>query len=232
MILGVLQARMTSSRLPGKALADLLGQPMLGRQVERLRRSARVDRLVLATSEDPSDDPLAAYAATIGLETARGSLTDVLARFLTALDLYPQASTLVRLTADCPLTDWRVLDEAIDHHLATGADYTDNTLGAKTYPHGLDVEVLKPDALRAAGAEATDPYDHEHVTPFVYNRPDRFKLAWITRQPSLAHLRWTVDYPEDLEFVRHIYASLYPADPDFGTDAVAALPWNSSRAKV
>jgi spore coat polysaccharide biosynthesis protein SpsF len=229
-ILGVIQARMSSSRLPGKVLADVLGAPMIGRQVERLRRSQRLDQLVLATSLDASDDPVAAYGATIGLTVARGPLTDVLARFALAADAFPQTKTLVRLTADCPLTDWRVLDAAIDRLAETGADYVNNTMPERTYPHGLDVEAMTIAAFRTAAAEATDAYDREHVTPFIYRQPDRFRLATLTRQPSLAHLRWTVDYPEDLDFVRHVYGALYGADPDFATEAIAALPWNSSKA--
>ena len=231
MILGVLQARMSSTRLPGKVMADVTGQPMLGRQVERLRRSRRIERLVLATSDDASDDALAAYAQRLGLDVVRGSLGDVLGRFLAALDRFPDADVLVRLTADCPLVDWRVLDATVDRHLEAGADCTNN-VAPRTFPHGLDVEVVRPQALRTAGIEAASAYDREHVMPFLYARPERFKLASITRAPSLAHLRWTVDLPEDLEFVRHVYASLYAGDPDFGTEAIVGLPWNSSRAKA
>ena len=230
MILGVLQARMSSTRLPGKVMADVAGEPMLARQVERLRRSRRLDRLALATSDDPSDDALAALGERLGLDVVRGPLADVLARFLMALDRFPATEVLVRLTGDCPLTDWRVLDATVDRHIETDADYTSNVAG-RTFPHGRDVEVARPQALRTAGSEATSAHDREHVMPFLYGRPERFKLASITRSPSLAHLRWTVDVPEDLEFVRHVYATLYPGDPDFGTDAIAALDWNSSRAK-
>lgn len=232
MILGVIQARMSSSRLPGKVLADVAGAPMIGRQIERLRRSQRLDQLVLATSLDASDDPVAAYGATIGLTVVRGPLADVLARFALAADAFPQTKTLVRLTADCPLTDWRVLDAAIDRLAQTGADYVNNTVPERTYPHGLDVEAMTIAAFHTAAAEATDAYDREHVTPFIYRQPDRFRLATLTRAPSLAHLRWTVDYPEDLDFVRHVYGALYTQDPDFGTEAIAALPWNSSKAAV
>lgn len=222
---------MSSSRLPGKVLAPVLGEPMMGRQIERIRRSRHIDRVVIATSEDASDDPVAAYAETIGVDVVRGSLHDVLSRFLTALDRYPAAETMLRLTADCPLADWRVLDALIEKHRASGADYTNNT-SVKSFPHGLDAEAMTPEALRRAGREAASDYDHEHVTPYLYSQPGRFRAEVLTRKPSLAHLRWTVDYPEDLEFVRHVYETLHPADPDFDTEAVAALPWNSSRAPV
>jgi spore coat polysaccharide biosynthesis protein SpsF len=228
MILAVLQARMSSSRLPGKVMAPVLGQPMFLRQVERLRRSQRVTQLVLATSVDPSDDPLAECARAEGLAVVRGSLDDVRSRFLEALDNHSQTEILCRLTADCPLTDWRVLDAVIDKHRETGADYTHNT-ALKTYPHGLDVEAIRPEALRQAAREEPGAYEREHVTPVLY-KSGRFKVASITRSPSLAHLRWTVDFPQDLAFVRHVYESLYPADPDFGTEEIAALPWNTSQA--
>lgn len=229
MILGIIQARMSSSRLPGKVLADVAGVPMLGRQVERLRRSRRLDELVLATSDQAGDDALADYAARLDLTVVRGPLEDVLGRFVLALDAYPEAASLVRMTADCPLTDWRVLDALIDLYRATGADYANNT-ATRTFPHGLDVEVMKASVLRTAAREATSAYDREHVTPFIYNSEGRFRTQVLTRDPSLAHLRWTVDHPADLDFVRHVYGALYAADPDFGTEAVAGLDWNSSTA--
>ena len=230
MILGIIQARMSSSRLPGKVLADVAGVPMLGRQVERLRRSRRMDELVLATSDQASDDAVADYAARLDLTVVRGDLEDVLGRFGRALDAFPEAATVVRMTADCPLTDWRVLDAVIEHQAATRADYASNTPQVRTYPHGLDVEVMTAAALRTALFEATDPYEREHVTPFLYRNPKRFRLEFLSQTPSLAHLRWTVDHPEDLDFVRHVYGALHAANPDFGMADIAALDWNSSRA--
>ena len=230
MILGIIQARMSSSRLPGKVLADVAGAPMLGRQVERLRRSRRMDELVLATSDKASDDAVADYAARLDLTVVRGDLDDVLGRFGRALEAFPEAATVVRMTADCPLTDWRVLDAVIDHRAATGADYASNTPEVRTYPHGLDIEVMTAAALRTAVREATDPYEREHVTPFLYRNPKRFRIESLSQTSSLAHLRWTVDHPEDLDFVRHVYAALHAANPDFAMADIAALDWNSSRA--
>lgn len=228
MNLAVLQARMSSTRLPGKVLAPVLGEPMIARQIERLRRSARIDELIVATSTDPSDDPLAAGAEALGVAVFRGSLRDVLSRFTDVLTARPQARALVRLTADCPLTDWTLIDALIDLHLAQDADFTANDLDVRTYPHGLDAEVVRPAALLRAGREATDPYEREHVMPFLYRRPDQHRLVGMTRFPSLAHLRWTVDYPADLEFVRGVYAQLYPANPAFLTEDIVALPQNSA----
>jgi len=222
---------MTSSRLPGKVMAPVLGEPMIGRQVERLRRAARIDRLVVATSTDPSDDELAHYCESLGLDVFRGSLDDVLGRFAGALASYPKAETVVRLTADCPLTDPELIDTVIEHHHAAAADYTSNTLGTRTYPHGLDVEVIRADTLRDTARVASDPYEREHVTPYIYRRPEIFRLAGVARHESLASLRWTVDVAEDLAFVRDVYAKLYPYDPGFTSDAIVALHRNTSTGR-
>jgi spore coat polysaccharide biosynthesis protein SpsF len=229
--LAILQARMSSTRLPGKVMAPVLDEPMIGRQLERLSRAARLQRIVVATSQDPSDDPLAAYCEGLGYPVFRGSLDDVLGRFMGALDAFSEADTVVRLTADCPLADPAVIDATIARHEETGADYTSNTPAVRTFPHGLDTEVMGRSALEAAWREAKDPYEREHVTPFIYRRPERFRIASLSRAPSLAHLRWTVDVPEDLAFVREVYAQLYPAHPAFTSDEVVALARNSSEAR-
>jgi len=223
MILAVLQARMSSTRLPGKVLADLCGAPMIARQIERVRRAERIDRLVVATSEEPADDPLAALVETLGVPVFRGSLTDVLGRFAGAVAAFGPAEHVVRLTADCPLADPAVIDAVIARHLETGADYTSNVLEHRTFPVGLDAEVIRAGALAEAAAEATDPHDHEHVTPFLYRQPHRYRLAGLTQTADEGEVRWTVDCPDDLAFVRAVYDALYPADPDFTSDAVRAF---------
>ena len=230
MNLAILQARMTSSRLPGKVMAPVLGEPMIGRQVERLRRARRIDRLVVATSTDPSDDALAAYCKSLELMVFRGSLNDVLGRFREALAQNTDSKAIVRLTADCPLADPALIDQVVEHHHEAGADYTSNTLGVRTYPHGLDVEVIRPDALVEAAERAADPYEREHVTPYIYRRPETYRLAGVARRESLAGLRWTVDFPQDLAFVRDVYAKLYPFDPEFDSDAIARLAVNTAEA--
>lgn len=203
--LAVVQARMGSSRLPGKVLTDLGGQPVLGLMLERLAR-AHVDHLVVATSDLPGDDPVAAFAESVGVSVVRGSEADVLGRFLVALDRFP-ADDVVRLTADCPLIDPVVVDAAIGLHRRTGADYTSNTL-ERTFPDGLDVEVVRADALRVAGAEAEIADEREHVTPFVYHRPGRFTLAALETGEHLGHERWTLDTADDLERLRAIVVGL------------------------
>jgi len=228
--LAILQARMTSSRLPGKVMAPVLGEPMIGRQIERLRRARGVGKLLVATSTHESDDPLAAYCEGLGVEVFRGPLDDVLERFRAALARHPDADTVVRLTADCPLTDPELIDEVIAHHHEVGADYTSNTLGTRTYPHGLDAEVIRAGALVDAAERAEEAYEREHVTPYIYRRPEVYRLAGVARHTSLAHLRWTVDYPQDMAFVRDVYARLYPFDPEFTSDDIVALEVNSSKA--
>ncbi|MFN3522033.1 MAG: cytidylyltransferase domain-containing protein [Phenylobacterium sp.] len=228
MILGILQARMSSTRLPGKVLEPVLGRPMIARQAERLRRSRRIDRLVVATSDQPGDDVLARACADLDLPVHRGSLDDVLDRFHGALAAFGPAGTVVRMTADCPLADWTLIDRTIETHLQRGDDYTSNTPPARTFPHGLDVEVMRASVLETAWREAVDPYEREHVTPFIYRRPERFALGYVSDAPSLAHLRWTVDHPADLAFVRYVYETLYPSNPAFTSADVVALPRNSS----
>ena len=232
MNLAILQARMSSKRLPGKVMAPVLGEPMIGRQIERLKRARRIDQLMVATSADPSDDELAAFCQGLDdVEVFRGALDDVLDRYLKALQRHPEADAVIRVTADCPLTDPALIDTVIDHHLDVGADYTSNTI-TRTYPHGLDVEVIRPAALQKAGEQARDPYDLEHVTPYVYRHPDRFRLAGVAQHKSQARLRWTVDVPTDLAFVRDVYAKLYPFNPEFTTEDILGLPVNSAPEPV
>ena len=206
----VVQARAGSTRLPGKVLMPVGGRPMLAFMLARLE-SVRCDDLVVATSTDGRDDAVAEVAAAAGVSVVRGSESDVLARFVAALDAHP-ADVVVRLTADCPLIDPAVVNEAIAVRAATGADYASNTL-VRTYPDGLDVEVLTADALRAAAAEAVDPVEREHVTPFVYRRPERFRLAAVVGPEPLGDLRWTVDTADDLDRIRtHRGRARRPAD--------------------
>ena len=214
-VLGILQARVSSSRLPGKVLRPLLGAPMIARQVERLRRARTLDALVLATSIDPSDGPLAQWAQTAGLPVHRGSLDDVLDRFVTAARPYRPAH-VVRLTGDCPLADPAVIDLVVSTHLDVGGDYTSNAL-EPTWPDGLDVEVVTMDALEAAAREASAPYQREHVTQFIVQQPERFRLRNVPCERDLSALRWTVDEPADFELVEAIYGALYASSPAFTT---------------
>lgn len=224
MVLAILQARMSSTRLPGKVMRPLLGQPMIARQVERLRRARSLTGLVVATSTDPGDEVIADWCARAGVGCFRGPLDDVRARFLGALEAAANPATFMRLTADCPLADPALVDRCVESHAATGADYT-YTSRDWTFPKGLDVEVCQTAALRRAAAESDDPYDREHVTPYIYRHPDRFRLNAITRAPPLRY-RWTVDTPEDFAFVTAVYEALYPGKPDFTSQDV--LAWQAA----
>jgi spore coat polysaccharide biosynthesis protein SpsF len=220
-VLAILQARMSSSRLPGKVMADLLGEPMLARQIERLRRCRRLDRLLLATSTEAADDALVELCARIGVDCFRGSLDDVLDRFHAAA-AGRGADQIVRLTADCPLADPALIDALVDLHVAGGYDYSCNTLPPR-WPDGLDAEVMRAEVLEAAWREAALPSEREHVTRFIYTRPERFRLGSLVGETDLSGERWTVDTPEDLALVRAIYAALYPANPAFGTEDILAF---------
>jgi spore coat polysaccharide biosynthesis protein SpsF len=219
MILAVLQARLSSSRLPGKVLLPLAGAPMILRQVERVCRAERIDRLVVATSDQPSDDRLARTLAEAGVETYRGPLDDVLARFVGALDAWP-ADHVVRLTGDCPLIDPGLIDATIDLHLKAGADYAQNRLVDKGFPKGQDVEVITAAALRRAAANASTPEEREHVTWGVWNHPEAYKVVRLEPPTDQGQVRWTVDRPDDYEFVSAVYEALYPANPAFSSDDI------------
>jgi len=222
-VLAILQARMSSTRLPGKVLADLAGAPMILRQIERLRRAKSLERIVVATSQEASDDPLVEVLRAAGIETFRGSLSDVLGRFAGALEAFGPAEHIVRLTADCPLADWEVIDATVALCIESGVDYASNTPDHRSFPKGLDVEVMRADCLRRAAAETADPYDREHVTPYLYRHPELFRLAWFSQDADEGEVRWTVDRSDDLAFVRAVYDGLYAANPAFTSDDVRAF---------
>jgi len=210
----VVQARTGSTRLPGKVLQDLGGRPLLRFMLDRLA-DLRVDALVVATSTLDRDDAVVDIARDAGRPVVRGSETDVLDRFATALVCHP-ADHVVRLTADCPLADPVLVEAVLARHLDRGADYTSNVF-PRTFPRGLDCEVMTADALRTAHAEAIDPAEREHVTPFLYRRPERFALANMRNDTTLGREGWTVDSPDDLAFVRKIVATMH--DASGGSDA-------------
>lgn len=223
MILAILQARMSSSRLPGKVLMPLAGAPMIVRQIERVARARRIDRLVVATSLNPGDDAIEKAVRREGIAVHRGPLDDVLARFIGAMEAFGPADHVVRLTADCPLADWTVIDETIETLLETGADYASNTPPHRTFPKGLDVEVMTADTLRRAAALATTPEEHEHVTWGIWNNPDRYRLAFHSQPVDEGEVRWTVDRPDDYAFMAAVYDALYPKNRAFTSDAVRAF---------
>ena len=215
MILAILQARTGSRRLPGKVLKPILDRPMLALQLERVARARRIGKLVVATSLDPSDDPLKALCDMLRVPCFRGDLSDVLSRFYHAARAY-LADHIVRLTGDCPLADPSVIDRVIDFYLGGKYDYVSNTL-PPTFPDGLDVEVFSFKCLDEAFHEATLPSHREHVTPFIYSQPVRYKAGNYCNTLDLSALRWTVDEVADFELVQQIYEALYPTNRSFAT---------------
>lgn len=211
---------MSSSRLPGKVLTPLAGAPMILRQIERVARAGRIDRLVVATSVDASDDELAAVVAGAGVAVHRGPLDDVLGRFIGALDAFGPADYVVRLTGDCPLADPAVIDATIAHVTAAGADYGSNTPPHRTFPKGLDIEVMTEAALRAAARRAASPEEHEHVTWGLHRHPELYRQAYFSQDADEGEVRWTVDLPDDYAFVAAVYDALYPDNPAFTSDDV------------
>ncbi len=212
---------MSSTRLPGKVLMPVARQPMIVRQIERVARSRRIDKIVVATSDQPEDDAIEAAVRREGIAVFRGPLDDVQQRFLGALDAHP-AEHLVRLTADCPLVDPDLIDATIALGLSTGADYAHNTRKGQSWPKGQDVEMLPAAVLRAA-AEGRTPEGREHVTWDIWNRPDRWKLVALPCAPDQADVRWTVDRPDDYAFVAAVYDALYATNRAFTSDDVRAF---------
>jgi spore coat polysaccharide biosynthesis protein SpsF (cytidylyltransferase family) len=218
--MAVVQARMSSTRLPGKVLADVEGEPLLALLLARLSRAERVGEVVLATSTDAVDDPVAALARAAGVRVSRGAREDVLARFLGAIG--QREGPVVRITADCPLIDPAIVDATVERFLSVdGCAYASN-VDPRTFPDGLDVEVIDASALRALARERLDASDREHVTTAIRSRPERFAQATLVAARDLGSLRWTVDEPEDLEFVRLLVRRLGSRRHEAGLEEILA----------
>ncbi|MCK4852251.1 MAG: glycosyltransferase family protein [Candidatus Omnitrophica bacterium] len=208
-VVAVVQARMGSTRLPGKALMDIEGHPMLWHVVNRLGYCGSIDNIVVATSSDKKDDDIERFCVGHGIDFYRGSEEDVLDRYYRA-SIVSRADVVVRITADCPLIDPQVSDKVISGYLKNESVFeaASNTL-KRTYPRGLDTEVFSFSALERAWKEARKDYEREHVTAYIYEHPDRLKVYSVENDSDLSHLRWTVDEGPDLTFVREIYKRLY-----------------------
>jgi spore coat polysaccharide biosynthesis protein SpsF len=242
--IAIIQARMSSSRLPGKVLLDIADQPMLARVVERTRLASTVDQVVVATTTDPADDPLARLCLERGFPCFRGSHFDVLDRLFQAARQF-EAGTIVRITADCPLIDPQVIDRTVkaffgevqacdrvlpfvqseiddrQQHSTSEHfgpfDFAANRLPppwGRTYPVGLDTEVCSFQGLETVWGQAAAQHQREHVMPFFYDNMERFRLVLVNHDKDYGALRWTVDTAEDLELVRRIYA-WFPSRSDF-----------------
>ena len=197
---------------------------MLSYQIERVVRAREIDQIVIATTTNETDDPVAAFARAEGLGVYRGPEMDVLERYRGAAEAF-EADPVVRLTADCPLADPAVIDLVIRRLCESDppCDYVTNGV-PRSYPAGLDAEALTRKALDIAAREATDAYDREHVTPFIYRNTARFRCLSVVSDLNLADERWTLDDPRDFELIRHVIEELYPTNPCFGMlDVIAIL---------
>ncbi len=222
-IVAIVQARMGSTRLPQKTLAPLAGKPMLAHILERIQAVEAIDQIVIATTTRPEDEAIVHLAQDLDVPVYRGSVEDVLDRFYQCARQIG-AHTIVRITADDPFKDPQIIQEMLEHWQAAypAYDYLSNTL-EPTYPEGLDIEIFTMEALEQAWREATLPSDREHVTPYIWRQPHRFRLFSWKQEEDLSHLRWTVDYPEDLAFAQAVYQRLYPQNPRFLMKDILAL---------
>jgi len=222
-VIAIIQGRMSSSRLPGKIMADIAGQPMLQRVFIRTSRAATVTETIFATTTDPSDDPVAEYCDFSGIPFTRGSLFDVLDRYYQAAK-GAKADVVVRITADCPVIDPELIDNVVHTLVKDECDFACNRLPPpwhRTYPIGLDVEACTFKVLAKAWKEAREPQHREHVMPYFYEGVELsalnrqlstgtsrrgFEIAVLNHTTDFGDYRWTVDTPEDLEFIRRVYA--------------------------
>ncbi len=238
-IVAIIQGRMSSSRLPGKILADIAGQPMLTRVFTRTSRAKTLDEVIFATTTDPSDDPVAEYCDFSGIPFTRGSLFDVLHRYYQAAS-QAKADVVVRITADCPVIDPDLIDDVVNTLLEGEYEFACNRLPppwSRTYPIGLDVEACSFKVLKKAWKEAKEPQHREHAMPYFYEgvqlahqsrtletgiSPRGFKVALLHHTTDFGDYRWTVDTPEDLEFIRQVY-SRFDGRDDFSWKEVLDL---------
>lgn len=219
-VVAIIQARMGSTRLPGKALKDIAGETMLARVVARARCAHLLDEVVVATTTKEADEAIVAECERVDAPVFRGSEEDVLDRYHQAAKAL-EAEAVVRITSDCPLIEPGVIDRVVHTFLAKPADYASNSL-SRTYPRGLESEVIGMAALARTWREAKESYQRVHVTPYIYENPALFRLVSITADRDYSTYRWTVDTQEDLDFVREVYAR-FGDDDSFSWREVLAL---------
>ena len=222
-VVAIIQARMGSTRLPGKVMKEILGKPVILWDLDRISQSKLIDEIVVAIpygeENDVIVDTIKEYNDKIII--ARGSEDDVLDRYYQAA-VQTNADVVVRITSDCPLIDPVVIDRVIEQFLNNDCDYCSNSL-TRTYPRGLDTEVFSFKALEEACNEATKDYEREHVTPYIIENPDKFKLLNVANDIDLSHLRWTLDTKDDFKFISAVYKNIYPKKQLFLMDDVLEL---------
>ena len=217
-VLAIIQARVGSTRLPGKVFLPLAGKGSLEHVIARLKEARKVSDIIVATSVKQGDVKISEFCKKLKVKTFRGSEEDVLDRFYQAAKpLKP--GHIVRITADCPMIDPAIIDDMILKHIENGSDYTSNTI-EPTYPDGEDVEVFQMSALEKAWKSAKLSSEREHVTPYIRNNPRIFKLLNVAYKSDLSEKRWTLDEEKDYEFLKKIFDNLYPLNPFFGMEDV------------
>lgn len=221
MNLAILQARMSSRRLPGKVLLPIQNKPMLLREIERIQKSKLINKLIVATSNAPEDDAIEKMCQDNGVLCYRGSLNNVLERFQQISALY-NPTNIIRITGDCPLIDAEIIDQVIIRHVENNNDYTSNAI-IPTFPDGLDTEIFKREVLEHIFKQANKSSLKEHVTLYVHENPDLFKIENVSNSSDLSNQRWTVDELEDYEFIRVIYDHLYPENPSFSYEDIVSF---------
>jgi spore coat polysaccharide biosynthesis protein SpsF len=214
---------MTSTRLPGKVMKEVRGKPLLEYQIERLKRANEADELVIATTTNNTDQPIVELCKRLGVAYYRGSEEDVLSRYYEAATEFG-ADIVVRVTSDCPLIDPAVMDKVIKHYKDNrdNYDYVSNTL-TRTYPRGLDTEVFSYKVLQEAYYNAQEQPEREHVTPYIYGHPERYRLGNVFHHENQSQHRWTVDQIEDFLLIENIIKALYPNNPQFNMTDVLNL---------
>lgn len=222
-VVAIIQARMGSSRLPGKVLLDLAGEPMLARVVNRTRRAAMLQEVVVATTTKPAEEAIVELCAARGWPYFRGSEDDVQDRYYRAAKQY-QADIVVRITSDCPLIEPEIVDTVVQAFLARQphVDYGCNFLPRRTFPRGLDTEVMRFDVLEQAWHEDRNLAWREHVTPYINRNPELFHIHGVTNDVDYSFMRWTVDTADDLQLIRAVYQRLGNRD-DFNWREVLSL---------
>lgn len=203
----IIQARVSSSRLPNKIFAQISGKPLIWHAVDRLKRSKRITKIAVATTTNPADDVLEKWCRENKIEVFRGSEEDVLSRYFHAAKSMG-AETIVRITSDDPFKDPEIIDSVIGMFEKNKLDFAYNN-NPPSFPEGLDVEVFSMEALERAQAESRDPYEREHVTQYFYRHPEKFRQMNLANKEDRSSLRWTIDTKEDLGMARAVYAELY-----------------------
>ncbi len=248
-IVAIIQARMGSSRLPGKVLLEIAGKPMLQHVLERTQQADLINQVVIATTTEPADDPVASFAVSMAVSCSRGALHDVLDRYYQAAKAH-QADVVVRVTGDCPVIDPHLINETIKQFLLLKLDFAANRLPPpfkRTYPIGLDVEVCSFEALEKAWAESAEGFHREHVMPFIYEGVQLkliqllietgfsqrgFKIGLMNHEADFGTLRWTVDTPEDLAFMREVFKRLKDSQHFSWLDVLAIVQAEPELAKI